>query len=129
MDQITVKRVKGLRIAIAAFVLSVFLFVAVIVGGAYVLTTRSDDLQDFSSALRNGLVQSCEENGNPLREAVQEEVRSEIRQRSTLDYGRFFPDVPAAELERLLAEETAEDRAILKKIAPVDCPSLYPPKP
>jgi hypothetical protein len=51
MDQIAVRRVKGLRIAVAAFVLSVFLFVAVLVGGAYLLSTKSAEGAEVHEAI------------------------------------------------------------------------------
>jgi hypothetical protein len=43
MDQIEVRRVKGLRIAVAAFALSVFLFVAGIGGAVWLLTAKSSE--------------------------------------------------------------------------------------
>jgi uncharacterized membrane protein len=126
MDQIQVRRVKGLRIAVAAFALSVFLFVAMAGGTVYLLTSKSDDNADFSTELRNGLVESCEVNGNPLREAVRHQINEQIQQREQLDYARFFPNIPTAELKLLLDQQTEADRERLKEIAPVNCASLYP---
>lgn len=90
------------------------------------VTDETDSTKTFATELRNGLVASCEKNGNPLREAVQHQIQREIRQRETVDYSRFFPDVPPAELQLLLDEQTAADRATLREIAPVNCEQLYP---
>lgn len=126
MDRVRVGPVKGLKIAIAAFVLSVALFVVVVAIGVYLATHESSATKDFSADLRDGLVASCERNGNPLREAVRDQIQREIRQRESLDYSRFFPNVPASELQQLLAEQTAADRATLRELAPVNCQQLYP---
>ena len=125
MDRVRVGPVKGLRIAIAAFVLSVFLFVAAIVGGVYIATNLGTSSKDFSSELRNGLVESCETNGNPLREAVQSILHEQIR-RSRATPPRFFPDIPPAVFERLVGEQVRANRAAIRRIAPVACASLYP---
>lgn len=125
MDRVSVGRVKGLRIAIAAFVLSVFLFVAVIGGGIYLATNQSTSTKDFSTELRDGLVASCESNGNPLREAVQAMLRDQIR-RSKNTPPEFFPDIPPAVFERLVSEQIRANRARIAQIAPLDCASLYP---
>lgn len=80
----------------------------------------------FARDLRDGLVKSCEENGNPLREAVQDQIRHQIEQRETVDYTRFFPTIPPGELERLLEEQNEQDRKTLHRIAPINCAALYP---
>ena len=126
MDRVRVGPVKGLKIAVAAFVLSVLLFAAVVGLGIYILTNQSDETQDFSAQLREGLVTSCEVNGNPLREAVRNQIQEQIRQREHLDYARFFPNVPPEELKLLLEQQNEADRATLAEIAPVDCSEQYP---
>lgn len=126
MDRVAIGPVKGLKVAIAAFVLSVVLFVIVVGGLIVVFATRNDELERFSQDLRAGLVRNCETNGNPLREAVRGQLREEIHKRGTIDYSRFFPDIPPAELESLLAQQNRADHKTLRKLAPVDCPSLFP---
>lgn len=129
MDRVSVGPVKGLRIAVAAFVLSVVLFVAVIAGGIYFATNESASTRDFSSELRDGLVASCERNGNPLREAVQKMLRDDIAQSRSPALRRFFPQIPPAELDRLIQAETKANEETIREIAPVDCASLYPSHP
>jgi uncharacterized membrane protein len=126
MDQVSAGRVKGLRIAIAAFVLSIFLFLLVAGGGIYLVTAQSTKAEDFSSELRDGLVASCESNGNPLREAVQKMLRDDIAQSRSPVLRRLFPQVPRAELDALIRADNEADRATIESIAPVDCASLYP---
>jgi hypothetical protein len=115
-----------LRLAVAAFALSLVLALSTAGAMTYVLTSNTTSTKDFATDLRNGLVQSCKVNGNPLREAVQDQLREQIHQRENLDYARFFPNVPFAELKALLEQQNRADRATLKKIAPVDCSRLYP---
>lgn len=71
MDRVRVGPVKGLKIAIAAFVLSIALFVVVVAGGGYLLTHKSNegsetheaicaltaDLEDRTESTRNFLEQ------------------------------------------------------------------------
>lgn len=126
MDSVKLGPVKGLRIAVAAFAISIVLFIAVIGGALWLLNTRNSDLSGFATDLRNGLVKSCERTGNPLREAVQKMLRDQIRQSNPAEIRRFFPQIPAAELERLIAEQITRDRTTIRQIAPVDCSNLYP---
>lgn len=126
MDRVSIGPVKGLKIALAAFLLSIVLFLAVLGGGAYLFVSRNNDLHATAVQLREGLVRSCQRNGNPLRKAVQRQIRERIQQREHLDFTRFFPNVPPGELNRLLAQENRADRVSLKQIAPIDCKRLYP---
>lgn len=83
----------------------------------------------FVSQLRNGLVTSCEKNGNPLREAVQGMLREEIGRSNSPQIKAFFPQIPPSELKRLIAEQVAADEATIHEITPVDCAAQYPPVP
>lgn len=51
MDRVRVGPVKGLKIAIAAFVLSVLLFVIVVAGGGYLLAHKSDEGSETHEAI------------------------------------------------------------------------------
>lgn len=82
--------------------------------------------RDFANDLRDGLIKSCDKNGNPLREAVQKMLRDDIEQSKSPVIRRFFPYIPSGELERLIQAETKSDEATIRAIAPVDCASLYP---
>lgn len=104
MDRVSLGPVKGLRIAVAAFVLSIALFVAVIAAGIYFATNESARTKDFSSELRDGLVANCERNGNPLREAVQRMLREQIA-RSERTPANFFPNIPPKVFEELIRGE------------------------
>jgi len=126
VDKVTVGRVKGLRIAVTAFVLSVILFIGGIFTTGYFLAARNSDNERFAKELHDGLVRNCKKNGNPLREAVQSQIREQIKQRQTFDYTKFFPSVPPAELKHLLEEQNRIDQARLKEIAPVPCTKIFP---
>jgi hypothetical protein len=76
--------------------------------------------------LREGLIRSCERNGNPLREAVIDQLEGEIQQSKAFDYSEFFPSVPPERLHTLIREENQRMRGYIEQIQPVDCPSLYP---
>jgi hypothetical protein len=85
------------------------------------------EVSTFSGDLRNGLVQSCEDNGNPLREYLRDEARSEITEARSFNYEEFFPNVPPSTLDALLREEIADAREALNTtLAPLPCNDLYP---
>jgi hypothetical protein len=83
-------------------------------------------VQAFGEDLRDGLIRSCERNGNPLREAVIDQLEGEIEQSKIVDYSEFFPSVPPERLDALIREENQRIRGYIEQIQPVDCPSLYP---
>lgn len=87
---------------------------------------RIDSVQNFSVELRNGLVASCEKNGNPLREAVQGLLEEEIRQSTPETLERFFPQVPPEVLERIIAKTTQHKQRVIEEIEPLSCEALYP---
>ncbi|HET7455402.1 MAG TPA: hypothetical protein VFJ76_07775 [Solirubrobacterales bacterium] len=51
MDRVRVGPVKGLKIAMAAFVLSLALFVVVVAGGGYLLTHKSEEGAETHAAV------------------------------------------------------------------------------
>jgi hypothetical protein len=83
----------------------------------------------FVSQLRDGLVTSCEKNGNPLREAVQGMLREEIARSNSPQIKTLFPQIPAGELEHLIDKQVVADEATIYEITPVDCGAQYPPVP
>jgi hypothetical protein len=89
-------------------------------------STRIDANTEFAVNLRNGLVRSCNDNGNPLREAVQELLEEQIKQSKPSVVAKLFPQIAPEELERLIREQNENKRKIIKKIAPLKCESLYP---
>lgn len=78
-----------------------------------------------SNDLRDGLVQSCATNGNPLRLAVTTLIQSQIDQSHSLDLELFFPDIPPAQLHELIHRQNQRRLKLLRQIQPVDCQSLY----
>jgi len=127
MERFRIEPIKGLRWAVVAFVLSVLLFAGTVGVALYLRSASVADTQRFAQELRTGLIKSCERNGNPLREAVQAMLHEQITQsRNERLLHQLFPNFPPAELDRLIAVENARRRATLHKIAPVDCPGLYP---
>jgi hypothetical protein len=83
------------------------------------------ETRTFSTDLRDGLVKSCEKNGNPLREAVQTILQEQIEQ-SERTPRSFFPDIPPDVFDRLIEEQRERNEEIIERIEPVDCPALYP---
>lgn len=80
----------------------------------------------FSGDLRDGLVASCQKNGNPLRQVVRDILQTDIEQSKSLDYEQFFPNIPPAQLHALIHQENKESKRQLKTIEPLDCAALYP---
>lgn len=100
-------------------VMTVLLFVNLIQVG---------NTRDFANELRDGLVASCEKNGNPLREGLQEEKEADIEEAE-------HPPPAILEVLHITAERAiALARPKIRKLrrdvrtryAPVDCASLYP---
>jgi len=120
---------KGLRFAVAAFVISLFLFLAVVGGGTLLIITRSNDNARFAEQIRDGLVASCEQNGNPTREAVQGLLEEQIRTAQSPIIDSLFPSFPPAELEALINARIRANQNRLEEVRPVDCSRLYPPNP
>jgi hypothetical protein len=126
MDRVQIGPAKGVRIAVTAFVVSIVVLLCVVGGTLFLLTDRSSETEAFSAELRAGLVTNCQRGGNPLRKAVQRMLREQIAQSKHIDLAKFFPQIPPAELQRLIAEQNAKRRALIRSIAPVDCTRLYP---
>lgn len=89
-------------------------------------SNRINAVQNFSVELRNGLVASCEKNGNPLRTAVQGMLEEEIKQTNPKLLREFFPQIPPEMLERIVNKQRARKEEVIKEIAPINCEALYP---
>jgi hypothetical protein len=122
-------RVKGTQLAAAAFVLSLVLLLAV--GGitVFVLASKTTNNADFATELRDGLVENCQQNGNPLREVLIEEQEAAIESPHDPRIHALLPDVPQPVIQRIVAEGNAEHRERIGKLQPIDCRAQYPPKP
>lgn len=122
MKKLTLK----VKLALAAL-LAVLALGGVLLGSyIYVRDQQISETELFSKQLRDGLVTSCEGNGNPLRVAVIGMLRDEIEQSHRADLARFFPQIPPAELEALIEEQNERRREVIRTIQPVDCEALYP---
>jgi hypothetical protein len=117
-----------LRITVGAFIAVLLLAAAGTFAFLYLRSSQVNGIEQFSTELRDGLVASCERNGNPLRDAVRKMIREQIQQSNSPAIKRYFPQIPAEELERLIRHQTEARRRTLHEIAPVNCEALYPPK-
>jgi hypothetical protein len=81
--------------------------------------------QDFAHQLRSGLIQSCDTNGNPLREVVQDILQEQIDSSNRLSPS-YFPGIPVAQFHRLVREQREANEMKIKKIAPINCASAFP---
>lgn len=128
MDRLGIEPVRGLRLALAAFVISVALFAGTLGVALYLRSESLTETQQFAQELRVGLIKSCARNGNPLREAVQAMLHEQIAQsRNVALLHQLFPNFPPSELDRLILAENRKRRQTLREIEPVDCAALYPP--
>lgn len=75
--------------------------------------------------INEALVRSCEDNGNPLRMAVQQMLRDQINQSHSTNLERFFPQIPPRKLHRLIHQANEKRRQEIRSIRPVDCNALY----
>lgn len=107
---------------------------------AAALDKQLRSVESFASQVRTSLVQSCQQNGNPLRRAVRlslrvqvEELERGIAESQTLDLQQLFPTVPPDELAALIADQNEKDAAAIvklerriKKIPRLTCERVYP---
>jgi hypothetical protein len=101
--------------------LIVFGFVVLAIGGALFVAQTAKNAE----ALRSGLIQGCEENGNPLRAAVRSVLQDQVDQSRAGDLERFFPQIPPDELKTLIEEANAKRLRAIHELAPVDCAAIY----
>lgn len=79
----------------------------------------------LAKALHDGLVESCQRNGNPLRQIVKERIQRELAQTSISRIQEFFPTLPRARLEALLEKSRAQNLKDIAALAPVPCKNQY----
>jgi hypothetical protein len=83
----------------------------------------------FAKELSSGLIRSCQQNGNPLRRAVQQLLRQQIRAADSTPPS-FFPSIPPDRFRELIRRGDAFKRRAIHKVEPVRCAEQYPgPKP
>jgi predicted PurR-regulated permease PerM len=112
----TDKKIKWVLVRfISALVIVVTLVVAVVI--------REGQL---ASEIRTGLIENCQNNGNPLREVLQKRIQHEIEQTQNRELlEKFFPNISQKELEDFIEESVEERREEQKEVAPIDCNEQY----
>lgn len=80
----------------------------------------------FAGDLRDGLVASCEKNGNTLREVLREEQLAALTDADDPRIRAILPNVPHSVIVAIVRQGNREHRERLRKLRPVDCPSQYP---
>lgn len=124
MDRVSIGPVNGLRFAVVAFVLSVFLFAAMFGGGAYLLIQRNEDVADSAAELRDALVHACK--ANPLRRAEVEDQREALVDPADPRYRELLPNVPRSVIDRIATETNVRHRERIREIRSIDCEARYP---
>lgn len=82
-----------------------------------------------AKALRLGLINSCEVNGNPLRAAVRGVLREGITRPDDPRLKELLPNVPQEVINRIVREGNVKKREALAEIQDVDCRETYSPRP
>lgn len=116
-------------LSVIALVLAGVVYVACLGLSLWAVFEAQDTATQFSTDLRNGLVRSCEQNGNPLRDAVRGVLEDQIEQSKSPQLERFFPQIPPEELHAAIHAANAQRREAIRSLAPVDCAGLYPKPP
>lgn len=80
----------------------------------------------FAAKLRSGLVESCQRNGNPLREVLTEEQEAAITDPHDPQIRELLPTAPQSVINRIIAKGNREHRERIQKLAPVECEKQYP---
>lgn len=80
--------------------------------------------RDADSAIHRSQVEACER-GNDVRAALVEGLKDDIRS-TRRTKPSFFPNIPPAEFQALIAAQIQRKEALIKTLAPVDCAKAYP---
>jgi len=75
--------------------------------------------------LRQGLIEGCETNGNPLRAAEREDLREGIAAPNDPRLRELFPNVSPETIRRITAESNKRKRDRLAEVRAVDCVAQY----
>jgi hypothetical protein len=82
-------------------------------------------VNNVQDKLRESAVAGCERQ-NDVREAIRSQITAEIQESRHVDYSEIFPDVPPAELYRLISESNDRLRDQRANIPNADCEAAYP---
>lgn len=130
-DEVSVLKWALIRffISLAAALVSVGIFLALTKEEAKEGKQEATAAAVTNQELIEAIVESCEDNGNPLREVLQNSLQREIAQaKNTELYRQFFPDVDPKELDRVIAKQVKIAQRELRRIEPVNCKNQYPKK-
>lgn len=72
------------------------------------------------------LIESCERNGNSVRQILREEQRAALTSPDDPRLHVLFPNTPPAIVAGFVREGNAQHRERLHKLAPVPCRTQYP---
>lgn len=113
---------------------------------AYLLSENSkrvDESTQFAQTLQTSIIESCETNGNPLREAarkfghtLENQIREELQQSAAYErsgaYEKLFPSFDPDELHKLLEQNAERGQKKIEEleeavdgIEAVDCAKIY----
>jgi hypothetical protein len=81
-------------------------------------------VNNFQENLREATQGGCERQ-NEVRQALRSQLTAEIRESQTVDYSEIFPDIPPAELDRLIRESNERLREQRADIPDADCEAAY----
>jgi hypothetical protein len=81
-------------------------------------------VSNFQEDLRVATQGGCERQ-NEVRQALRSQLTAEIRESQTVDYSEIFPDIPPAELDRLIMESNERLREQRADIPDADCEAIY----
>lgn len=117
---------KKMKITIGALLAVLFISAIGAVSFFYLRSEQVNQVQEFQNDLHRGLVENCKKNGNPLREAVQNLLKEQIKNSSDPRLlEEFFPQIPAHRLRLLIAKQITIDEELISQIAPLDCSRIY----
>jgi hypothetical protein len=127
VDHVQIGPINGLKLALLAFLMAVVLTCVVVGGVVVVVLTRATDNRHFAERITDALVDSCEENGNPLREILIEEQEDALQNPHDPRIHELFPQAPIPLAEQIIREGNAQHRERIHRLRPVDCRAQYPP--
>lgn len=83
-------------------------------------------LARLQSQLRADIVKSCEKNGNPLREVLQDQLRQNLEFSQNPELVKLiFPASDPSKLDALIKKGIVQTKHQLKVIAPVNCAKTF----
>lgn len=129
-------RIKTSKMKWVVISLSIVIFLSGVAIGSYFYaqSQQVDSAKDFAAQtkkfgveLKEALIESCETNGNPLREVLKEAIEEEIKSSEDFDtIEELLPQTPKYRLEEIVNQQVEKDEERLNKVQPIDCIKQYP---